>query len=109
MRLERVGHPLSTGKISAGDRPTAADASPDGEWVAIRTTTRVAFYPTADFIAGQWREALRADLSGLQETRGEGIAFGRNGLIFLVGESGTLSRSGSFAKVSCALQPRNRG
>lgn len=105
MRLERVGEPLTTGTTSASDRPTAADASPDGEWVAVRTTKRVAFYPTTDFIAGQWREAFRADLSDLQETRGEGITFGRNGLVFLVGESGTLSRSGSFAKISCALRP----
>lgn len=101
MRLERVGQPVSAGKIPAAERPTAADASPDGEWVAVRTTRRVAFYPTASLIAGHWREAFRADLSAFQETRGEGIAFGRNGFVFLVGESGTLSRSGSFLKLAC--------
>jgi hypothetical protein len=104
MRLERVGQPLSTGNVQSADRPTAADASPDGEWVAVRTTGRVAFYRTGDLTTGRWREAFRFDLSGLREPRGEGIAFGRNGVLFLLGEGGRASRQGTFAKLSCSLR-----
>lgn len=38
-RLERVGAPMIDGKkIDAKDRPTAADVSPDGRWLVVRTT-----------------------------------------------------------------------
>lgn len=103
MRLERVGQPLSAGNVPPADRPTGADASPDGQWIAVRTTRRLAFYRGSDLIAGRWREAHRQDLGSLRERRGEGVAFGRGGLLFLVGESAG-SRAGSFAKLSCAIQ-----
>lgn len=105
MRLERVGEPLKTGRVSAADRPTAADASPDGSWVAVRTTEYVAFYRTSELTAGRWHEASRVDVRHLDEPRGEGIAFGRNGKIFLVGEGGA-SAGGTFARLTCTgLEP----
>jgi hypothetical protein len=104
MRLERVGQPRSTGDVPAADRPTAADASPDGEWVAVRTTRHVAFYRTGDLTTGRWHETFRFDLRSLREPRGEGITFGRNGVLFLLGEGGRASRQGTFAKLSCTLR-----
>jgi hypothetical protein len=102
MRLERVGQPLRSGDVPARERPTAADASRDGRWVAIRTTHSVAFYRAADLLAGRWQEAFRADVTSIGEPRGEGIALGANGVVFLVGE-GAGSRGGTFVTLFCSL------
>jgi hypothetical protein len=120
MRLQQVGGPMSGPKVDAEDRPTAADASSDGQWIAVRTTHWVAFYRTADLIAGRWREAFRMDLTGLREPRGEGIAFagsdsarasgsGAPGIqeLVLVGEADRLlGGAGTFARLACRLSAR---
>jgi hypothetical protein len=104
VRLERVGEPLATRDVAAKNRPTAADVSQDGRWVAVRTTHYVSFYRTEDLTAGQWREAVRADVTALGERRGEGLAFTAGGDLVLVGEAGgPLGRSGTFARIACDL------
>jgi hypothetical protein len=102
MQLERIGT-LASGKVEAKDRPTSADISPDGQWIAVRTTRYVVFYQAKDFIAGRWKELSRTDLTPLREPRGEGIAFGPEGSIFLLGEGGILGRSGTFGRLACDL------
>ena len=105
MQLQRVGEPLAARKVDPKDRPTAADVSQDGEWVAVRTTHHVTFYRTADLIAGQWRQAFRFDLTGLGERRGEGLAFAAKGIVVLLGEGAGLTRSpGTFATIACTLR-----
>jgi hypothetical protein len=107
MPLERVGEPMADAKVEAKDRPTAADASPDGTWVAVRTTKWVAFYRTTDLVAGRWREAFRTDLSSLGERRGEGITFAGDNAVVLVGEAGGILRgSGTFARLECTFAGR---
>jgi hypothetical protein len=103
LRLERLGEPAKTGKVDAKDRPTAADVSEDGKWIAVRTTEWVAFYRTSDLTAGRWREAFRTDVSGLKEPRGEGITFAGNQTVILVGEGGFGSSRGTFARLTCTL------
>jgi hypothetical protein len=104
MQLQRVGEPLASGKVEPKDRPTAADVSHNGAWVAVRTSHYVTFYRTADVIAGRWRQAARFDLTGLGERRGEGLAFAAKDLVVLVGEGGGVSRSpGTFATLACEL------
>lgn len=104
LRLQRVGEPIAGAGIASEDRPTAADLSPDSQWVAVRTTKRVAFYRTADLIAGRWREVFRTDVSGLDEPRGEGVTFASDDTLVLVGEAGgPLRGSGTFARLTCAL------
>jgi hypothetical protein len=104
LQLQRIGEPIAGAGIAAEDRPTAADVSPDGQWVAVRTTKRVAFYRTADLIAGRWREVFRTDVSGLDEPRGEGVTFASDDTLVLVGEAdGPLRGSGTFARLTCAL------
>lgn len=103
--LERVGAPAGGANVGREDRPTGADVSRDGRWVAVRTTRRVAFYRTEDLTAGRWREAYRVDVTGLKEPRGEGIAFGADGTVFLLGEAGTLGRAGTLARLACTLKP----
>jgi hypothetical protein len=103
VRLERVAAPGGGSTTRATDRPTAADASPDGRWVALRTIREVVFFRIEDLLAGRWREAFRTDVSRLREPRGEGLTFGQDGALFLVGEGGGLSRAGTFARLACTL------
>lgn len=104
VQLQRVGAPLIDAKnIDAKDRPTAAGISPNGTFVAVRTTHAVVFYRAADVIAGRWREAFRTDVTSLKEPRGEGVAFASEGDVILVGEGGGLSRPGTFARLACTL------
>jgi hypothetical protein len=65
----------------------------------------VTFYRTEDLIAGRWRDAFRTDLRALREPRGEGIAFGANGIVFLLGEGGGLGSPGTFARMTCTFMP----
>jgi hypothetical protein len=102
-QLERVGEPAIAGRTDPKDRPTGAGVSPDGQWVAVRTSSRIAFYRTGDLVAGRWREASRVTLESLREPQGEGIAFAEGGAVFLVGEGGGLSRAGTFARLTCTL------
>jgi hypothetical protein len=104
VQLEPVGAPLiNAKKVDAKDRPTAADASADGTWVAVRTTHAVVFHRTADLIAGRWREAFRTDVTSLKEPRGEGVTFATDGTVVLVGEGGRLSGRGTFARLTCTF------
>lgn len=100
--LARVGAPLAEEDVRPGDRPTAADISPEGGWVAVRTTQHVAFYRAAELIVGRWREASRVDLRPLGERRGEGVTFDRSGLV-LVSEGGGGGRPGTFARLACTF------
>jgi hypothetical protein len=102
--LERIGGPDGARKVAPKNRPTAAAVSPDGQWVAVRTTAWVAFYRTADLTSGRWREAFRTDLSSLGERRGEGVTFAGNDAIVLVGEAeNPTAGSGTFARLTCTF------
>ena len=104
VQLQRVGEPQATGSVDAQDRPTSADISPNGRWIAVRTTAHIRFYRAADLLAGRWREASRTDLTALDEPRGEGVTFASNDEVVLLGEGGGLTRNpGSFATLGCTF------
>lgn len=83
------------------ERVTGADASPDGRWVALRTYTELLLYQTGELVTGKTAQPRRFDLRPLNERQGEGVAFGPDGLVYLVGEGG---RSGTLATVRCSLR-----
>jgi hypothetical protein len=83
-------------------RVTGGAASPDGNWVALRTNTELLFYPASDLIAGKSVQPRRFDLKPLKERQGEGVAFGPDGVIYLVGEGG--GRGGTLATIRCTLR-----
>ena len=105
MRLERVGEPRAPRAPAAADRITDGTVSPDDQWVVLRSSHTLTFYKTADLLAGHWREAGRIPLALLKEPQGEGVTFGADGSIYVVGEGGGKGRPGTFAQLSCAPHP----
>jgi len=103
MRLERVGRARPGPGRHDAALITDGAVSPDGRWVVLRTTGALIFHEAAAFFAGQWREAGAYDLGSVGEPQGEGVAFDREGVLYLVGEGGGLSRQGTFATIECAL------
>jgi hypothetical protein len=103
MRLEKVGQSRGAA-ASQNDRITDGDVSPDGQWVALRSTASLTFYRAGDLLAGNWREAGRVALGSLGEPQGEGVAFGADNVVYLVGEGGGKSRPGTFAQMNCTMR-----
>ena len=101
--LQRIGTPNTSGKVAAGDRISDGAVSPDGATIALRTNTTMMLYRAADLLSGNWREAGRVSLKALGEPQGEGLAFGDERTIYLVGEGGGKSRPGTFGRMTCAL------
>ena len=101
LRLERVGEPMTKGTPDANSRITDGAISYDGKWVALRTRGAVMFYPGADFLKGNFREAGRVDLKSLGEPQGEAVAFGASNVVYLAGEGGGKSQPGTLAVLSC--------
>jgi hypothetical protein len=102
--LERIGASIQ-GQAARDQRITDGAASPDGQWVALRSRTSLVFYRTADFLKGQWREVSRVDLAALREPQGEGVALGDNGAVYLASEGGGDGQAGTFTRFTCELQP----
>lgn len=103
LKLQPLGKPRQSGKGAADDRITDGAVSPSGAWVALRTKTAILLYRTEELMSGNWKEAGRVSLQSLGEPQGEGIAFGDEKTIYLVGEGGGKSQPGTFARLSCAL------
>jgi hypothetical protein len=89
------------------DRVTAASASPDGRWVAIRTYRTLYLYPSAALVGGGRVLATAADLTPLGEMQGEALALGDDGSIRLTSEA---ERRGlpAWSRLQCTL-PRSAG
>ena len=107
----RTTDPLASGKPGtlrhvadlAVPRVTGADTSPDGRWTALRTNHDLLFFRTADLVSGRPGDPIRVDLRDLREPQGEGVAFGSDGEVYLVGEGGGRRRPGTFAMLKCRL------
>ena len=100
--MEAVGKPRDPGR-EGEDRITDAAISPNGEWIALRSNSSILIYRTSSLLAGDWQEASRISLQGLREPQGEGITFGDETTLFLVGEGGGKSRPGTFGQVTCTF------
>jgi uncharacterized protein YjiK len=99
LKLERVAT-LTDESVRKADRITDAALSPDRKWVALRTNARILFLKTAALISGNPGTPLAFDLGGLNEPRGEGIAWHDGNTIYLAGEA---EGGGTFGQVSCNL------
>jgi hypothetical protein len=101
VQLQRIGQPRSSGPVRGDEQITDGAVSSDGARVVLRTHEALYFYRTAQLLAGNWSGAEIVNLKPVGEAQGEGVAFGANNEIYLVGEGGG-SRPGSFAHLTCA-------
>ena len=101
VRLQQVA--ILGGRATKKDRITDAAASPDGQWIALRTRDAVAFYRTNDLISGRRRESFSFNVRELGERQGEGIALASEGTAYLVSEGGGKKRPGTLARIVCEL------
>ena len=98
--LQAIGHPRQP---AADGRITDGAVSPNGAWVALRSNTTLFLYRTEDLMSGNWKAASRVSLKALGEPQGEGVAFGDESTLYLVGEGGGKSRPGTFGRLTCAF------
>lgn len=101
VQLQHVAKPRDRGKTSDSDRVTDAAASPQGDWIVLRTNRALTFHRTKELMAGNWRPASVVDLAGLNEPQGEAVTFGPSGTIVVAGEGGGKSKPGTVARLSC--------
>ena len=84
------------------DRVTGAGASPDGNWVAIRSNKELFLYRAQDLAGGGKPSPQRIDLATLREPQGEGVAVGSGGDVYLTGEGG--GAGGTLTRLRCTLR-----
>lgn len=94
---------LSRGEVPRRNQVTGADATPDGEWVAIRTYSSLLLYRTRDLLAGRDLSPINVDLIPLGEPQGEAVALNADGTVALTSEGARRNASGTLAILSCAL------
>jgi hypothetical protein len=103
--LQRIGEiptaGFPPGSIPRRYRVTDAEASPDGQWVAIRTNDALLVYRSADLLAHRMQTLWRTDLRFLAEPRGEGVAISNDGDVFLASER-VSEGTGMFTHLKCA-------
>ena len=107
--LERIGE-IPTAGFPAGTIPrryrvTDAEASPDGQWVAVRTNDALLVYRSADLLARRTHTFWRTDLRFLSEPRGEGVAISDTGDVYLASER-VSEGAGTFAHLKCEFRER---
>ncbi|HET7276181.1 MAG TPA: hypothetical protein VFI91_13515 [Longimicrobiaceae bacterium] len=85
------------------DRVTAATATPNGEWVGIRTSNALHLYRTSDLISPQPAQAIVADLSPLGEEQGEAVVIDNDGSVWLTSEAGGNNQLPQWSQLSCTL------
>jgi hypothetical protein len=101
VQLERVARISS--KVDADSRLTDGSASPDGDWIVLRSRSELMFYRSAELLGGQARPAFTTPLASLKEPQGEGVALGADNSVFVAGEGGGKGQPGTFAHLTCAL------
>jgi hypothetical protein len=80
---------------------TDAAASPQGDWIVLRTSRALTFHRTKELMGGNWRPAHVIDLAELHEPQGEAVTFAADNSIVVAGEGGGKSAAGTFARLSC--------
>jgi Esterase-like activity of phytase len=102
MPLQRVAKPRDPGKSPNSERITDAAASPQGDWIVLRTNRAATFHHLKELMAGNWRPAHVVDLADLDEPQGEGVTLTADGTLVVVGEGGGKSAPGTLARLTCA-------
>ena len=98
----RLVRQLAAQPADQRDRVTAATASPNGEWVAIRTYRTLDLYRTADLL-NNGAPAITFSLTGLQEKQGESVTLDNAGNLWTTSEAEKSKDAPTMAKLSCAI------
>jgi hypothetical protein len=105
--LERMGEiptaGFPPGTIPRRYRVTDAEASPNGQWVAVRTNDALLVYRSVDLLARRTHTFWRTDLRFLSEPRGEGVAISDTGDVYLASER-VSEGAATFTHLKCALE-----
>jgi hypothetical protein len=88
------------------DRVTAATATPDGRWIAIRTYRMLHLYPAGALVSGKPVTPLTMDLSSLRERQGEAVAVSDDGSVWLTSEAENKKDLPQMSRLSCTLESR---
>lgn len=99
--LEHVRE-LLPGPVERPRRVTAASASADGRWVALRTLGEVSIHRAAELL-GDGDAAYRVDVASLEEPQGEGLAFTPDGSLVLTSEGGGGDGEATISRLRCTL------
>ena len=95
LTFERIGE---LGVAAVSD----AESSPDEQSVVVRTANEVIVYRTADIRrGGAVPSRLRIPVDGLKEPKGEGVALGSDGMLYLASEGRPWNRAGRFISLQC--------
>jgi len=88
---------------------TAASASPDGRWVAVRSYSALQLYrPRPDGTLAPALPPPGLSLDPLAEPQGEGVEITDDGTIFLASEAGLARSPGTIGVTRCELQRLTR-
>jgi hypothetical protein len=85
------------------DRVTAATASPDGRWVAIRSYRRLYLYPAAGLVGGGAVEPTVVDLTPLGEAQGESVVIAADGTVWLTSEAESKGERPRWSRLQCTF------
>lgn len=100
--LERVAA-LSPEKLPVLQQVTGAAASADGEWVAVRSYSTLAFHRAAELVRGEVRPRALVDLTPLYEAQGEAVALAADGRVVLTSEGRGQRVPAAVSVLACNL------
>ena len=101
-RLERVAQ-IRPGQVPRRERVTGAAASPDGQWLVLRTLDALSFYRVGGLAGGGLGTPLTYDLRPLNEPQGEAVEWGPDGALYLSSEGGKKEDPARLARLTCTL------
>ncbi|HSJ07541.1 MAG TPA: hypothetical protein VK936_12625 [Longimicrobiales bacterium] len=94
---------LTPGLVQLPDLVTGASATPDGQYVAVRSYSHLQLYRfVEDTLAAAWTHP-GFDLAALDEPQGEGVALAADGTVYLVSETGPARLPAPLSLLRCLL------
>jgi hypothetical protein len=96
---------LTPAPVPHADRVTAADASPNGRWVAVRSYSTLMIFRTEALLhSSSTPQALTTDLTPLGEPQGEAVSLGDDGAVVLTSEGGAKHAPATLRRLRCTLR-----
>lgn len=86
-----------------GDRVTAATATTDGRWAAVRSYRSLHLYPLEPLVSGQPVEAVTLDLTPLSHPQGESIVLLDDGAAWVTTEAEDEGARPALGRLRCTL------